>query len=150
MRRKLGRLLGDRRFVGGCLLAAQLIIVMYFLGWASSKWGMLPHFLTVLSTIIVIWLVRKYDNPTYKITWIIVILLLPLFGGLFYLIWGNTPFNRARTQHKYEPKPPDFKDYMRKPATAEWYACLDQYGSTLFPVGRGNVHLHVRRTAGRA
>lgn len=137
MRRKLGRLLGDRRFVGGCLLAAQLIIVMYFLGWASSKWGMLPHFLTVLSTIIVIWLVRKYDNPTYKITWIIVILLLPLFGGLFYLIWGNTPFNRARTQHKYEPKPPDFKDYMRKPATeylAEHFprhACCARYISSL-------------------
>ena len=28
-----------------------------------------------------IWLVRKYDNPTYKISWIIVI-LLSLFGGL--------------------------------------------------------------------
>ena len=42
-----------------------------------------------------------------------------MFGGLFYLLWGNTPFNRARTQHQYEPNPPDFTDYMRTPATAE-------------------------------
>ena len=110
MRRILGRLIADRRVVGGCLLALQLVIVMYGLDWISMRWSWLPHMLTVLSLIIVIWLVRKYDNPTYKISWIIVILLLPLFGGLFYLLWGNTPFNRARTQHKYEPNPPDFND----------------------------------------
>ena len=119
MRRILGRLIADRRVVGGCLLALQLMIVMYGLDWISMRWSWLPHMLTVLSLIIVIWLVRKYDNPTYKISWIIVILLLPLFGGLFYLLWGNTPFNRARTQHKYEPNPPDFNDYMRTPATEE-------------------------------
>lgn len=119
MRKLVGRLLGDRRIVGGFLLAFQLLIVMYGLGWLSETSSWMPHALTVLSVIIVIWLVRKYDNPTYKITWIIVILLLPLFGGLFYLLWGNTPLNRARTQHKYEPNPPDFKDYMRTPATEE-------------------------------
>ena len=119
MRRILGRLLGDRRVVGGFLLAVQLVIVMYGLDWISMRWSWMPYTLTILSFIIVIWLVRKYDNPMYKITWIIVILLLPLFGGLFYLLWGNTPFNRARTQHQYEPNPPDFTDYMRTPATAE-------------------------------
>lgn len=122
MRRIVGRLLGDRRVVGGCLLVIQLGIVMFGLDWFSTRWSWMPGILTVLSFIIVIWLVRKYDNPTYKITWIIVILLLPLFGGLFYLLWGNTPFNRARTQHQYEPNPPDFTDYMRTPATAELVA----------------------------
>ena len=45
--------------------------------------------LTMLSVVIIIWLVRKYDNPMYKITWILVIVLLPLFGGLFYLVLGQ-------------------------------------------------------------
>lgn len=129
MRRLVGRLLGDRRVVGGFLLALQLLIVMYGLDWLSGTWSWMPHVLTVLSIIIVIWLVRKYDNPTYKITWIIVILLLPLFGGLFYLLWGNTPFNRARTQHKYEPNPPDFRDYMRTPATEELAARYPRHAS---------------------
>lgn len=117
MRKTFKRLISDRRVVGGAILLLELIVVMYGVGWMSEKWRWLPVALTVLSLIIVIWLVRKYDNPTYKITWIIIILLLPLFGGLFYLLWGNTPFNRARTQHKYEPSPPDFTDYMRAPAT---------------------------------
>ena len=119
MRRKVGKLLGDRRVVGGFLLLMQLAIVMFGVSWASMEYHWLTPALTVLSVIIVIWLVRKYDNPMYKITWILVIVLLPLFGGLFYLFWGNTPLNRARTQHQYEPKPPDFTDYMRTPATKE-------------------------------
>ena len=117
MRRTWGRIISDRRVVGGFLLILQLVIVMYGVGWMSGRWYWGPRLLTVLSLVIVIWLVRKYDNPTYKITWIIIILLLPLFGGLFYLFWGNTPFNRARTRHKYEPGAPDFTIYRRTPAT---------------------------------
>ena len=114
MRRKVGKLLGDRRVVGGVLLLIQLAIVMFGVSWASTEYHWLTPALTVLSVIIVIWLVRKYDNPMYKITWMLVIVLLPLFGGLFYLFWGNTPLNRARTQHQYEPKPPDFTNTETK------------------------------------
>ncbi|MDY3618331.1 cardiolipin synthase [Agathobaculum sp.] len=117
MRKWLGKMFSDRRVVGGLLLIAQFLIVLFGVGLATENWRWLSTLLTVLSIIIVIWLVRKYDNPTYKISWIIIILVLPLFGGLFYLLWGNTPFNRARTQHKYEPKPPDFTAYLRAPAT---------------------------------
>ena len=94
MRRKVGKLLGDRRVVGGFLLLIQLAIVMFGVSWASTEYHWLTPALTVLSVIIVVWLVRKYDNPMYKITWMLVIVLLPLFGGLFYLFWGNTPLNR--------------------------------------------------------
>lgn len=69
MRRKVGKLLGDRRVVGGFLLLIQLAIVMFGVSWASTEYHWLTPALTVLSVIIVIWLVRKYDNPMYKITW---------------------------------------------------------------------------------
>ena len=36
---------------------------------------------TVLSILIVLYIVRKDDNPAYKIVWIILILLVPLLGG---------------------------------------------------------------------
>lgn len=117
MRRILGRIFSDRRVVGVIALVIQVVIVMFGLSYVSDKWKWVSPVLTILSLCIVIWLVRKYDNPTYKISWIIIILMLPLFGGLFYLVWGNTPFNRARTEHKNEPKAPDFKEYMRNPLT---------------------------------
>ncbi|MEG1449141.1 MAG: PLDc N-terminal domain-containing protein, partial [Oscillospiraceae bacterium] len=39
--------------------------------------------------VVVFFIVTKEENPSYKISWIIIILALPLFGGLFYLLWGN-------------------------------------------------------------
>ena len=98
MRRFFGRILGDRRVAGGLFLILELIAVMWGVGWMSERWPSVTPALTILSFVIVVWLVRKYDNPTYKITWIIIILLFPLFGGLFYLFWGNTPLQpRAHT-----------------------------------------------------
>lgn len=38
MRRKVGKLLGDRRVVGGFLLLMQLAIVMFGVSWASMEY----------------------------------------------------------------------------------------------------------------
>lgn len=43
----------------------------------------------VLSLGIVLFIICKEDNPAYKIVWIILIMLLPIFGGLLYLFAGN-------------------------------------------------------------
>lgn len=39
-------------------------------------------------------IVRSDTNPAYKIAWIIPIMLLPIFGGLFYLVYGKRRPNR--------------------------------------------------------
>lgn len=116
MKKFFGNIIGDRRVVGGILLILQAGFVVWGL---SNLFSLIPWFdviSTVLSVIIVIWIVRKYDNPAYKIPWIILILLFPLFGGLFYLMWGNTPFNRSRAEHKFEPVNPDFSKNVSSPA----------------------------------
>ena len=42
-------------------------------------------------------IVRSDTNPAYKIAWIIPIMLLPIFGGLFYLVYGKRrPTRRER------------------------------------------------------
>lgn len=54
--------------------------------------------LSILTSIIVVILIlNKRVNPAYKIAWIIPILILPIFGGLFYLYWGS-----GRTTRKVE------------------------------------------------
>nr|WP_276931787.1 PLD nuclease N-terminal domain-containing protein [Globicatella sulfidifaciens] len=44
---------------------------------------------SLLSLIMVLHIVVKDDNPSYKIAWIILIMALPLFGELFYLFFGS-------------------------------------------------------------
>lgn len=45
--------------------------------------------LQLVSLCVVVWIVSKDDNPSYKLAWVIAILSLPILGGLFYLLWGN-------------------------------------------------------------
>lgn len=52
----------------------------------------------IMSALIVLFLLRKDENPAYRMSWTILIILLPIFGGLFYFLFGNkrTTKNMAR------------------------------------------------------
>ncbi len=49
----------------------------------------------LVSLIAVLRIVSSPSNPAYKIAWIIPILLLPVFGGLFWLVFGQDRLSRA-------------------------------------------------------
>lgn len=66
--------------------------------------------LRVLSLLVVLYIVGKEDNSSYKIVWIILILLLPFFGGILYLFAGN--------------KKPAKRMYRRMTATKDKYLSL--------------------------
>ena len=88
--------LSNRAVVGGSLMLIQLVILLAFLFFLSDLVPILYPISQIISILIVIWLVRKEDNPSYKISWIILIFSVPPIGGLFYLFWGNNPFNVSR------------------------------------------------------
>ncbi len=50
---------------------------------------------TILSLSVVLLIVNGKSNPGYKIAWIILILLFPIFGGLFYLMFGKNSFTAS-------------------------------------------------------
>lgn len=50
--------------------------------------------LYIITVIIIAYLIYKEENPIYKLSWIIPIMIFPLFGGLFYLFYKNTNVSR--------------------------------------------------------
>lgn len=62
------------------LLQAAWLLVWFTRLASYAPW--VSAVFTVLSILIVLYIVRKDDNPAYKIVWIILILLVPLLGGL--------------------------------------------------------------------
>lgn len=48
----------------------------------------------IISVVEVFWIVNGKSNPSYKIAWIIPILLFPIFGGLFYIFFGGKKLSR--------------------------------------------------------
>ncbi|MGO4940196.1 cardiolipin synthase [Fundicoccus sp. Sow4_D5] len=54
---------------------------------AYSVW--LNILLTLFSVGMILYLVIKNESPAYRMSWIILISLFPVFGGLFYFLFGN-------------------------------------------------------------
>ena len=77
------------------LLQAAWLLVWFTRLASYAPW--VSAVFTVLSILIVLYIVRKDDNPAYKIVWIILILMVPLLGGLLYVVFGNKqPERRMR------------------------------------------------------
>ena len=51
-------------------------------------------FFTAVSVILALIIIRRDDNPAYKINWLLVLCILPLFGVLVYALLGNKHLSR--------------------------------------------------------
>ena len=97
--KKILRFLISRVFWFSLLIVVQIGIFMVILFNLSSYSSYLYAAFVLLSLAIVLWLVTKDDNPSYKITWIILIMTLPVLGWFFYLKFGNKTL-----PHRYREK----------------------------------------------
>ncbi|MCD2491013.1 cardiolipin synthase [Lacrimispora sp. NSJ-141] len=100
---KYKKLITNRILITGLLLIIQVVwmaILLLKLG-NYSVWINIAF--SVLSVLIVLYIIGKDENSAYKIAWIILILCLPLFGGLLYLCFGNkNPSKKMRKRLELE------------------------------------------------
>ncbi|MDO9628626.1 MAG: cardiolipin synthase [Acholeplasmataceae bacterium] len=84
--KRLVRMIVSRTTFILVLLLAQIVLFLVLIDYVSNigDWSIAFY---AVSIIIVIYLIAKEENPYYKISWIIPILVFPLFGGLFYLFY---------------------------------------------------------------
>jgi cardiolipin synthase A/B len=75
-------------FIVGLLIVFQLLFLIIGIWKLTESFVYLYAILTFLSLFVVIYIVSTEDNPSYKLAWTIPVLSFPVFGGLFYLIFG--------------------------------------------------------------
>lgn len=79
------------------LMLVQLLILLGLTFHFSNYFVYFDHIFMVLGIIIVIAILNNdTGNPSYKIAWIIIILIMPVFGGLFYLVFGRRHLSRRK------------------------------------------------------
>lgn len=83
------KLLTGRLFIIGLSILIQLIII-YSMLWNLTIYSYYFQALfTFISIIIVLWIINNNSNPSTKLPWIVLILLFPVFGAIFYIIFGK-------------------------------------------------------------
>lgn len=95
--KKLLSILTHRTVVVALLMLAQLGLLAAMILRFSEYFVYFYFFGVLVSLLAVLHIVNKKGDPGYKIAWIVPILLLPLFGGFFYLFCGgNGPSTATR------------------------------------------------------
>lgn len=101
----------------------------------------------LLSIAAVFWVVNSKSNPVYKLAWVILILIFPIFGGLFYIFFGRNKLNKRtkrqmnfiveKSREVLEPRPfiiDELAGYNENAANQSRYimdySCYPPYNNT--------------------
>ncbi|MFA5447868.1 MAG: phospholipase D-like domain-containing protein, partial [Sphaerochaeta sp.] len=98
MLRKILQFLTGRLFISVVLISVQLALIFVIFSYAQNNtlWIQILSGLSIIMTLVVV--VRDL-NPAYKIGWMLLFMFLPLYGGIFYVLFGNRRLNkRLRTR----------------------------------------------------
>lgn len=76
-----------------------LVFIQVFLFWAVSAYlktsvALLYVLFDIAALITVFSMINRHDSSAYRIAWIVIILILPIFGLLLYSTWGQVNFNK--------------------------------------------------------
>ncbi len=74
-----------RTFVIAILLCIQIIFLFGISYWLKEYTGYVYGLSSILAVVIMINIMNKKENPSYVLTWVIPILILPIFGVLLYI-----------------------------------------------------------------
>ena len=86
---KLKNILFNKVTIGAILLFVQLAWLLLFFYQLSSYSTVITAILGLVSVLMMLAIVSSNDNPVYKIGWLILIGLMPMFGTFLYLISAN-------------------------------------------------------------
>lgn len=70
------------------LLSGSLLLL-------SRRAYLLALVLRAVSLVVAVWIISKADNPSFKLSWVFLILAAPLLGGIIYLLYGNKRLPRG-------------------------------------------------------
>ncbi len=87
--RRMKYLLFHRSVLVCLALLAQILVLWALLTQFSEHTEVVYWICIALSMSAVIWILGSAGEPAYKISWLILILPFPVFGGVFYLLVGG-------------------------------------------------------------
>ena len=143
--RRLVRMLLNRNTLIIMLLVVQLVALALVVMFLSQHYLPVYMVLLALDVVLVIYIMNTSENPSYKLPWMIAMMVIPVFAGLAYLL-VKTDVGHRVFKRNYEKKvkstrkclPQDHQTagdlYRLDPACSGLAAYLNDFGG--YPVYR--------------
>lgn len=85
------------------LLIILQLAIFFGIVFTLSEYFVFIYFLLIaLSFTMSVYIINKNDNPTYKIAWVLLIMGVPVFGGLIYLLFGGQKVPKELRKRDHE------------------------------------------------
>ncbi|MFV0528904.1 MAG: cardiolipin synthase [Lachnospiraceae bacterium] len=93
--RKIARIVFGRMLYVILALLLQFIWLFAFFVFLDRTSTGVSIAMRALSILIVLWIINRKINPSYKLAWTVVILIFPIFGLVVYTFFGNSRVARV-------------------------------------------------------
>ncbi len=93
----LKRVVFSKRFAGIIVALLQVLFFAVLIILLANR-GIAAYTVITIFSVLVMWFLLSRDelNPAYKLVWLMVFVLLPVVGVLFYLMWGHRRVPKKR------------------------------------------------------
>lgn len=85
VQKKLFSVIYGRTAVILLLILIQILVMVFGIYFLTDSWTYLYGVFSIIGTIAVIYIINSEDNPAFKLTWVLCIMALPIFGTFFYI-----------------------------------------------------------------
>lgn len=99
--KKLNSILFHRSVLVGVSLLVQVAVLASVILVFAIDTGYFYWTCVLISFLAMLWIIGNRMEPAFKIAWLIPILLMPVFGGIFYLLSGGSGVSE-RTRRKLQ------------------------------------------------
>lgn len=119
MFKKIGKLIFNRIFYVILALVFQLAWIMLIV-WKMAAYSQYIYLaMDIIGVVVVLWIVNKEINPSYKLAWTMLILIVPIFGLALYFIFGSSRIAAIMQEH-FEQRIDESREYLKDdPGTVE-------------------------------
>ena len=110
--RKLCSFIFSRYFISAVLILAELVIIGFVMYFAYEYSFFIFAFLVAVNIASVISIINRDANPEYKVSWLVVVLVVPFFGMALYVMFYSRRVSRreAELMNKIQNELSDFCD----------------------------------------
>jgi len=95
-----------------CIQIAFSILLTRFL---HEYYSYIYGTLQMIAVVIAIWIYTRHGSPSYKLSWMCLLLLLPVAGMILFVLWGG--IRQAKTLSLRKVPPPAEKESARRVGT---------------------------------
>lgn len=134
--RKLGRIFFSRYAVCALIIGLEIGLWVFILFIAAEFFTALFSLSAIISIISLLTLINRDVNPEYKLSWAVVILVLPYIGATFYALF----FRRRLTRREIRLLSKIFESFEMPPECEENLTAL--YSASPLAAGKARALIH--------